>query len=212
MALDFLSLASSLCRCRASLAARAPPSLALLLSYSSWLVLLLAKNPMYVAYVSCHFLIYTISMDVTKLDPAALRHGTRLRCGGGKHQSKVSEIYYRHKTVFMDGPTSRSVPCNWPPPGLHRATLHCLTLTSARSNGTKELVERDAVDPHPKLNLPDTAQQKLAERGAAGLNLQPQTQTQALACNRPQRDIQNHTTAHLQQITQRNIPRGSVTE
>jgi hypothetical protein len=63
MALDFLSLASSLCRCRASLAARAPPSLALLLSYSSWLVLLLAKNPMYVAYVSCHFLIYTISMD-----------------------------------------------------------------------------------------------------------------------------------------------------
>ena len=149
---------------------------------------------------------------VTKLDPAALRHGTRLRCGGGKHQSKVSEIYYRHKTVFMDGPTSRSVPCNWPPPGLHRATLHCLTLTSARSNGTKELVERDAVDPHPKLNLPDTAQQKLAERGAAGLNPQPQTQTQALACNRPQRDIQNQTTAHLQQITQRNIPRGSVTE
>ena len=152
------------------------------------------------------------AVTVTKLDPAALRHGTRLRCGGGKHQSKVSEIYYRHKTVFMDGPTSRSVPCNWPPPGLHRATLHCLTLTSARSNGTKELVERDAVDPHPKLNLPDTAQQKLAERGAAGLNPQPQTQTQALACNRPQRDIQNQTTAHLQQITQTNIPRGSVTE
>ena len=151
-------------------------------------------------------------VGVTKLDPAALRHGTRLRCGGGKHQSKFSEIYYRHKTVFMDGPTSRSVPCNWPPPGLHRATLHCLTLTSARSNGAKELVERDAVDPHPKLNLPDTAQQKLAERGAAGLNLQPQTQTQALACNRPQRDIQNQTTAHLQQITQTNIPRGSVTE
>mgnify|MGYP006892692922 CR=1 FL=1 len=33
------------------------------LSCLTSLVLLLAKNPMYVAYVSCHFLIYTISMD-----------------------------------------------------------------------------------------------------------------------------------------------------
>ena len=60
----------------------------------------------------------TANLAVTKLDPAALRHGTRLRCGGGKHQSKVSEIYYRHKTVFMDGPTSRSSRVT----GLHRAS------------------------------------------------------------------------------------------
>ena len=76
---------------------------------------------------------------VTKLDPAALRHGTRLRCGGGKHQSKVSEIYYRHKTVFMDGPTSRSVPCNWPPPG-HVTLSHtyiCPKQRHKRTRGTR---------------------------------------------------------------------------
>jgi len=39
-------------------------------------------------------------------DPAALRHGTQLLCGRGKHQSKVSEIYYRHKTVFVGVPVT----------------------------------------------------------------------------------------------------------
>ena len=73
---------------------------------------------------------------VTKLDPAALRHGTRLRCGGGKHQSKVSEIYYRHKTVFMDGPTSRSVPCNWPPPG-HVTLSHTYISPNQRRKRTR---------------------------------------------------------------------------
>ena len=43
---------------------------------------------------------------VTKLDPAALRHGTRLRCGGVKHQMKGLLIYYRHKTVFVGVPVT----------------------------------------------------------------------------------------------------------
>ena len=45
-------------------------------------------------------------LTVTKLDPAALRHGTRLRCGGVKHQMKGLLIYYRHKTVFVGVPVT----------------------------------------------------------------------------------------------------------
>ena len=45
-------------------------------------------------------------LPITKLDPAALLHGKRLLCGGGKHQSKVSEMYLRHKTVFVGVPVT----------------------------------------------------------------------------------------------------------
>jgi len=58
-----------------------------------------------------------VPLRVTKLDP-----GRGDVCGGDSerdlgHETRAKLIYFDAKTQFMDGPTSRSVPCNWPPPG-----------------------------------------------------------------------------------------------